>query len=132
MRRLIAAIALLMMMIGAAPLAAQDAQNVAGTWNGTFTRGTGKEEFSMVITQDGEKVTGTLSSKVLSGTTKQSTNVGKEREDVKVVGTCVGNKLSLKVGKQDSIEGTVAGDVLTGQAVTTNGAPRVVSATKAK
>jgi len=131
LRRRIAAIALLM-MIGAAPLAAQDAQNVAGTWNGTFTRGTGKEEFSMVITQDGEKVTGTLSSKVLSGVSKESKNVGKEREDVKVVGTYVGNKLSVKVGKQDSIEGTVVGDVLTGQAITTNGPPRVVSATKTK
>jgi len=129
MRRLIAAIAILI-MTGAVPVTAQE--NAAGTWTGTFTRGPAREEFTMVVSQDGEKVTGTLSSRVVSGVSSKSTRVGKEREDVKVEGTFVGNKLMLKIGKQDSIEGTVAGDVLTGQAVSGNAPPRVVSATKAK
>jgi hypothetical protein len=117
-------------LTGAVPVAAQE--NVAGTWSGTFTRGTGREDFTMVLKQDGEKVTGTLTGKVATGASKTSANVGKER-DVKVEGSYVANKLALKVGKQESIEGTVAGDVLTGQSTTESGAPpRVVSATKAK
>ena len=129
MRGLIAAIALLI-MTGAAPVTAQE--NVAGTWNGKYTRGEGVEEFTMVIKQDGEKVTGTMSSKVLAGTSKRATNVGKEREDVKVDGTLVGNKLTLKVGKQETMEGTVAGGVLTGQSQSGSGATRVVSAKRDK
>ena len=129
MRGLIAAIALLI-MTGAVPVTAQE--SVTGTWNGTFTRGQGTEEFTMVIKQDGDKVTGTLSSKVLSGTTKRATSAGKEREDVKVEGTLVGDKLTLKVGKQETIEGTVAGDVLTGQSQSGSAATRVVSAKKDK
>ena len=129
MRGLIAAIALLI-MTGAAPVMAQE--NVAGTWTGTYKRAEGVEEFTMVIKQDGEKVTGTLSSKVVTGTTKRATNVGKEREDVKVDGTLVGNKLTLKVGKQETMEGTVAGDILTGQSQSGSGATRVVSAKRDK
>jgi hypothetical protein len=44
----------------------------------------------------------------------------------------VGKTLTLKIGKQVSLEGTVVRDVLTGQSATANGAPRVVSATRAK
>jgi hypothetical protein len=117
-------------MTGAVPVTAQE--SVTGPWNGTFTRGQGTEEFTMVIKQNGEKVTGTLSSKVLSGTSKRSTSAGKEREDVKVEGTLVGDKLTLKVGKQETIEGTVAGDVLTGQSQSGSAATRVVSAKKDK
>lgn len=129
MRGLIAAIALLM-VAEAAPVTAQE--SVAGTWNGTYKRAQGVEEFTMVIKQDGEKVTGTLSSKVLSGTTKRATSAGKEREDVKVEGTFVGNRLTLKVGKQETIEGTVADDILTGQSQSGNTAARVVSAKREK
>jgi hypothetical protein len=129
MRGVIAAVVLLM-MTGAAPVVAQE--NIAGTWNGTFTRGTGREEFTMVITQDGEAVKGTLSSKVVTGGSVRSANVGRERENTKVEGTFVGNQLNLKIGKQDSIVGTISGDQLTGQAVSGNNPPRVVSATRAK
>lgn len=129
MRRLIAAIAILI-MTGAVPVTAQE--NAAGTWNGTYTRGQGKEEFTMVIKQDGEKVTGTLSSKVLSGTAKRTTRVGKEREDVKIAGTFVGNTLTLKVGKQETIVGNIVGDVLTGQSTSGNNPVHAVSATRAK
>ena len=80
----------------------------------------------------GEKVAGTLTGKIATGVSKQSSNVGKERENVKVEGTYAANKLTLKIGKQESMEGTVAGNLLTGQAATPNGAPRNVSATKAK
>ena len=129
MRRLIAAISILI-MTGAVPVTAHE--SVAGTWNGTYKRALGVEEFTMVIKQDGEKVTGTLSSKVVSGTSKRATSAGKEREDVKVEGTFVGNKLTLKVGKQESMEATVAGDALTGQSQSGDAAVRVVSASRAK
>lgn len=51
---------------------------------------------------------------------------------MKVDGTLVGNKLTLKVGKQETMEGTVAGDVLTGQSQSGSGATRVVSAKRDK
>jgi hypothetical protein len=41
-------------------------------------------------------------------------------------------KPSSKVGKQESIEATIAGDVLAGQSQSGNAAARVVSASRAK
>ena len=125
MRGLIAAFALLM-ATGAVAVAAQE--NVAGTWNGTFSRGEFKEGFTMMLAQAGEQLTGTMSSKILTTGRGGARFAGREREDLRVEGTLVGNKLTLKIGKQDWLEGTVTGDSLTGQTGTANNAPKVVSA----
>ena len=82
----------------------------------------------MMLAQAGEQLTGTMSGKIPTTGRGGARITGREREDLRVEGTLVGNKLTLKIGKQDWLEGTVTGDSLTGQTGTANNAPKVVSA----
>lgn len=117
----------------ALPVMAEAQQNVAGKWTGTARGIVGSrqfsEDFTMVLMQNGEKVTGTYSGKIEAGAPKQS---GRERTDVPVNGTLTGDKLSLGIGKLETLEATVDGDSMTGSAIRGKGLPHHVSATRAR
>jgi hypothetical protein len=117
----------------ALPAIAQD-QNVAGTWTGTFTRtaksGSNRiEGFTLVLKQDGEAVTGTMTSKILQG--GKRSNMGRERV-LRVKGTLTRDKLSLKIGRQRWLQGTVSGDSMTGKSGSGNLPPLDFTATRGK
>jgi len=108
-------------------------QNAAGTWKGT-ARGTAgsrqfEEDFTMVLEQSGQKVTGTISYKLETGAKAKS---GRERDNIPVRGTLTGDKLSLTIGKAQTLEATVDGDSMTGSMIREKGMPHHVSATRAK
>jgi hypothetical protein len=108
-------------------------QSAAGTWTGTARGVAGsrqfEEDFTMVLTQAGPKVTGTFSRKLETGAKAKS---GRERANIPVKGTLSGDKLSLTIGKQQTLEATVDGDSMTGSLMREKGAPHHVSATRAK
>jgi hypothetical protein len=108
-------------------------QSAAGTWKGT-ARGTAgsrqfEEDFTLVLAQNGQKVTGTFSWKLETGARAKS---GRERDNVPVHGTITGDKLSLTIGRAQSLEATVDGDSMTGSVIRDNGTPHHLSATRAK
>ena len=84
MRTHVFAIALLA-MLGAAPLSAEEPQNVAGTWHGKFTRLNGNlngwdiEDVILVLAQVEHEVTGTLNLRRVEGPARRKT-----REDFPV------------------------------------------------
>jgi hypothetical protein len=108
-------------------------QSAAGTWTGTARGVAGsrqfEEDFTMVLTQSGQKVTGTFSRKFETGAKAKS---GRERTNIPVNGALTGDKLSLTVGKQQTLEATIDGDSMTGSLMRENGTPHHVSATRAK
>ena len=108
-------------------------QSAAGTWTGTARGVAGsrqfEEDFTMVLEQNGQKVTGTFSRKFETGAKAKS---GRERTNIPVRGALTGEKLSLTIGKQQSLEATVDGDSMTGSLIRENGMPHHVSATRAK
>ena len=114
------------------PAMAED-KNVAGTWNGTVrvrqgNRGFAEDEFTLVLKQDGQAVTGTWSQKQ-GGTGSRG---GKTSEDIRANGTLAGDKLSLKIGKQRSLEVTVNGDSMSGKTAFGNNPAGDVTGTRAK
>jgi len=116
----------------ALPAMAED-QNVAGTWNGTVkvrlgNRGFAQDEFTLVLKQDGQAVTGTWSGKLGGPGLRGGSNF----EDIPANGTLTGDKLSLKIGQQLSLEATVNGDSMSGK--TASGTYRTgdVTGTRAK
>lgn len=116
----------------ALPAIAED-QNVAGTWNGTVkvrlgNRGFAQDEFTLVLKQDGQAVTGTWSGK-LGGPGLRG---GSTFEDIPANGTLTGDKLSLKIGQQRSLEATVNGDSMSGSSAAGNNPPAEVAGTRAK
>lgn len=117
----------------ALPGMAEAQQSAAGKWTGTARGMAGSRQFSeaftMVLNQNGQKVTGTYSGKIEIGAPKQS---GRERTGVPVTGTLTGDKLSLQIGKLETLEATVDGDSMTGSAVRGKSPPRHVSATRAR
>lgn len=116
----------------ALPAMAED-QNVAGTWNGTVrvrqsNRGFAEDEFTLVLKQDGQAVTGTWSQK-LGGTGRRG---GRTSEDTPANGTLTGDKLSLKIGQQRSLEATINGDSMSGNTAVGNNPAGAVTGTRAK
>jgi hypothetical protein len=116
----------------AVPATAED-QNVAGTWNGTVrvrqgNRGFAEDEFTLVLKQDGQAVTGTWGQK-RGGTGSKG---GRTAEDIPANGTLTGDKLSLKIGQQRSLEATVNGDSMSGKTAFGNNPAGDVTGTRAK
>lgn len=128
---IICTVAVLLATGFALPAMAED-QNVTGTWNGTVRirqRNTvAQDEFTLVLKQDGQAVTGKWSQK-LGGTGSRG---GKTSENIPANGTLVGDKLSLKIGQQRSIEATVTGDSMSGTTASGNDQAGQVTGTRAK
>ena len=108
-------------------------QTAAGTWKGT-ARGTAgsrqfEEDFTLVLEQSGQKVTGTFSYKLETGAKAKS---GRERENLPVRGTVTGDRLSLTIGKAQTLDATVDGDSMIGSVIRQNGTPHHLSATRTR
>jgi len=125
-----------LLALAAGPLAlpgiAPAEPNVAGTWTGT-ARGTAgsqqfEEDFTMALVQNGQRVTGTFSDKIAAGGKAKK---GRERTNIPIKGTLMGDKLSLTIGKQQTLQATVDGDSMTGTMMRETGMPHHVSAMRA-
>ena len=128
---IICTVAVLLATWFALPAMAED-QNVAGTWNGTVRvrqrNSIAEDEFTLVLKQDGQAVTGTWSQKT-GGTGSRG---GRTFEGTPVNGTLAGDKLSLKIGRQLSLEATVSGYSMSGKTAFGNEAAAEVTGTRAK
>ncbi len=115
----------------AVPTMAAD-QDVTGTWNGTVRLRQGnrlaEDQFTLVLKQDGQKVTGTWG--LTTGGT--GTRGGRTSENVPARGTIEGDKLSLKIGQQRSLEATVNGDSMSGTTEFGSNPPGGLTGTRAK
>jgi hypothetical protein len=124
-------VGLLLMTGFAAPAMAAD-QDVTGTWNGTVRLRQGnrlaEDQFTLVMKQDGQKVTGTWG--LTTGGT--GSRGGRTSENVPARGTIEGDKLSLKIGQQRSLEATINGDSMSGTTEFGNSAPGGLTGTRAK
>ena len=129
---IICAVAVSLLAGFALPVMAED-QNVTGTWHGTLrarqgNRGFAEDTFTLVLKQDGQAVTGTFSLK-LGGTGNRG---GTDVENRPANGTLVGDKLSLKVGQQRSLEATVNGDSMSGTTANGNNPAAALTGARAK
>ena len=110
------------LVLWSASLAAQESE-VVGTWTGTFTRGTVKDEFTLRLTQNGQAVTGTMDTKRTEAGVRTRGGAGGSVEGVSVRGTLSGESLSLAIGQRGSMAVTIKDDTMVGSVSRGDGAP---------
>ena len=119
--------------VGLTLLATAEEQSVAGNWNGTVVSTTGNsEKFRMALMQSGEEVTGIYTVSVVMQMGRNRRGGSRETTEVPVKGTLTGNKLSLEIGQEGTLEATINGNSMSGTTVRGTNAPANVSATRAK